>query len=263
MIHPSHSVPARRIASIVLVLGVLHGPAMAAEGLNPDADEILRGMTKFIAGAKAFSVTADIGYEVVTKDGQKLQMLSTATVILERPSRFHITRRGKFADAALFFDGKKLTLHGKSANAYLQKDLVGGIDDALDAVERGFGIPMPASDLLLSNPYAALTRGVTSSGYFGLGYVGGVQSHHLAFRTPLVDWQMWVKAEGDPLPMKYVITTKDVPGSPQFSVQFSDWNLKPKLTADRFTFVAPKGTKRLEAMPIDEMGEIKATQENK
>jgi hypothetical protein len=261
--HPSISVPAMRVASLALVFGALHGPSMAAEALNADADEILRSMSKFVASTKAFSATADIGYEVVTKDGQKLQMLSTATVLLERPSRFHITRRGKFADAEAFFDGKKLTLHGKAANAYLQKNLVGTIDDALDALERGIGIPMPASDLLLSNPYAALIRGVTSSGYYGLEYVGGVQSHHLAFRTPLVDWQLWVQAEGNPLPMKYVITTKDVPGAPQYSVQFSNWNLKPKVTADRFTFTAPKGATRLEALPIDEMGEIKPTQESK
>jgi hypothetical protein len=72
-----------------------------------------------------------------------------------------------------------------------------------------------------------------------------------------------VKAEGSPLPMKYVITTKDVAGSPQFSVQFSNWNLKPAIAASRFNFVPPKGAQRLEALPVDEMGEIKATQESK
>lgn len=252
-----------RAASLGLVLGVMTVPVLAAEGLNPDADEILRSMSRFLAGTRAFSATADIGNEVVTKDGQKLQIISTATVVLERPSRFFITRRGKFADAEAFFDGKKLTLHGKTANAYIQKDLVGTIDDALNALERGIGIPMPASDLLLANPYAALIAGATSSGYYGVEVVAGVRSHHLAFRTALVDWQLWVKAEGHPLPMKYVITTKDVAGSPQFSVQFSNWNLKPTIAANRFTFVAPKGARRLEALPVDETGEITVMQEKK
>jgi hypothetical protein len=252
-----------RAASLALVLGALTGPSLAAEALNPDADQILRSMSRFLAGTKAFSVSADIGNEVVTKEGQKLQIISTATVVLERPSRFFITRRGKFADAQVFYDGKKLTLFGKTANAYIQKDLAGTIDDALNALERGIGIPTPASDLLLADPYAALIAGVTSSGYYGLEYVAGVQSHHLAFRTALVDWQLWVKAEGHPLPMKYVITTKDVAGAPQFSVQFSNWNLKPAIAASRFAFVAPKGAKRLEVLPVDEMGEITVMQETK
>jgi hypothetical protein len=250
-------------ASLALAFGALAAPSTAAEALNPDADEILRSMSKFLAGTKAFSAAADISYEVVTQDGQKLQTISTATVVLERPSRFFITRRGKFADAEAFYDGKKLTLYGKTANAYLQKDLAGTVDDALNALERGIGIPMPASDLLLADPYRALISGASSSGYYGVEVVAGVRSHHLAFRTALVDWQLWVKAEGNPLPMKYVITTKDVAGAPQFSVQFYNWNLKPTIAANRFAFVAPKGARRLEALPIDETGEITLTQENK
>jgi hypothetical protein len=190
-------------------------------------------------------------------------MTNSGSLVAERPSRFHMTRHGKFADTEAFFDGKKLTFYGKNMNAYLQRDVAGGIDDALGALEKDMGIPVPAGDLLLANPYPALASGVTASGYYGVEYVGGVASHHLAFRTAVVDWQLWVKAEGDPLPMKYVITTKGVEGSPQFSVQFGNWNLKPKIAADRFSFVAPKGAKKLDKLPLDEVGEIKVTQENK
>ena len=252
-----------RPASLALVFGALAMPVTAAEALNPDADEILRSMSKFLAGAKAFSVSVDGSVEVVTEDGQKLQMVNSASVLVERPSRFYLTRRGKLADTEAFFDGRKLTFYGKNANAYIQRDVAGPIDDALTVLEKDIGIPMPAGDLLLANPYPVLVSGVTSSGYYGIEYVAGVPSHHLAFRTALVDWQLWVKAEGDPLPMKYVITTKDVTGAPQFSVQFSNWNLKPAITASRFTFVAPKGARRLEALPVDAIGEITVKQESK
>jgi len=260
MTHKSMSGHRLRAASLVLVFSLLAASAMAAEGINPDADEILQGMSKFLAGTKAFSVSADISNELVTKDGQKLQMLSTAAVVMARPSRLHLARQGKFADAEAFYDGKKLTLYGKTFNAYLQKDVAGGIDDALNVLEKVIGIAMPAGDLLIASPYSALASGVTSSGYYGVEYVAGIPSHHLAFRTALVDWQLWVKADGDPLPMKYVITTRDVAGAPQYSVQFSKWNLKPAIAASRFTFVAPKGAQKLEALPVDETGEITGKQ---
>jgi len=251
------------VALLGIGFGLSVGPALATEGINRDADEILRSMSKFLAGTKAFSVSADISNEVVTLEGQKLQLSAYSTVLIERPSRFYVTRQGTFADAALFYDGKQLTIFGKTANAYLQTEVAGTIDDAIHAIESRTGLSMPGADLLLSDPYAVLTSGVTSSGYYGKAYVGGVECHHLAFRTPKVDWQLWVKAGDQPLPMKYVITTKWLTGAPQYSVQLSNWNLKPVIAGDRFAFVAPKGARKLEALPVDEAGELMAKPEGK
>jgi len=251
------------VASLAACVGLPAGPAIAADELNPQADEILRSMSTFLAGTKAFSVSADISNEVLTTEGQKLQLNSHATVLMERPSRFHVTRQGKFADVELFYDGTRLTLHGKTLNAYVQKDVAGSIDDAIRAIEQGTGLSLPGADLLLSDPYKALTSGVTSSAYHGKAYVGGVETHHLAFRTPKVDWQIWVKAGDEPLPMKYVITTKWMTGAPQYSVQLSNWNTKPAIAASRFKFVAPKGAEKLEALPVDETGEITDKKESK
>ncbi len=55
--------------------------------------------------------------------------------------------------------------------------------------------------------------------------------------------------------MKYIITTKWLTGAPQHSVRFREWNTKPKIEADRFTFTAPKGATKLEVISVDEMGE--------
>jgi hypothetical protein len=254
--------PLRAVVFYGLV-GACAGPAVAAEGMNPDADEILRAMSRFLAATPAFSMSADIGNEVLTEQGQKLQFNSSATAVVQRPSRMHITRQGRFADAEVFYDGKQLTLYGKTAKAYVQKEVAGTLDTALNALEKGLGVSLPGGDLLVADPYAALTAGVTSSGYYGIAYVGGVAAHHLAFRTPKVDWQIWVKEGNEPLPLKYVITTKWMTGAPQYSVQFSNWNTKPAIAASRFSFVAPKDAVRLDALPVDEMGELGAPQGSK
>lgn len=250
-------------ASLTVAWSLLAGPATAAAGVNPDADEILRSMSTYLAGLQAFSVSADISNEIITQDGQKLQLNAYGTLLLQRPSSFHFTRQGRFADAELLYDGRKLTIYGKTSNAYVQKDLAGTIDDALNELEGGMGLSLPGSDLLLAAPYAALASGVTGSGYFGRAFVGGIECHHLAFRKANVDWQLWVKVGDDPLPMKYVITTKWMTGAPQYSVQMSNWNVKPVVTKGQFTFAVPKGAKKLESLPVDETGEIAASQEEK
>ena len=140
-----------RAASLALVFGALVVPA-AAEALNPDADEILRSMSKFLAGAKAFSVSVDASVEVVTKDGQKLQMVNSASVLVERPSRFYLTRQGKFADTEAFFDGKKLTFYGKNANAYIQKGRCGAHRRGTHRARKGHRHRHAGGDLLLANP---------------------------------------------------------------------------------------------------------------
>lgn len=249
-------------ASLSTALGLSALPGSAAAQFDGNADEILRAMSAQLAGMKAFSVSADISNEIITDEGMKLQFNSHSNLLVERPSRFHATRQGRFSDAVMNYDGAQLSLHGKNLNAYVQRDLEGDIDDAIRAIEQGTGLTLPGADLLLSDSYSALTSGAISSGYYGRGFVGGVEAHHLGFRTPIVDWQIWVSAGDDPLPMKYVVTTKWMTGAPQYSVQLSNWNASPSISRTAFTFVPPEGARKVEALPVDETGEIAAQPES-
>lgn len=251
------------LATLALTAGLAAGPAMAQGGINKDADEILRSMSTFLGGTKSFSVAADIGNEIISREGEKLQLNSYATLVLQRPSGFYFHRQGRFADVEAFFDGKKVSLLGKSRGIYVERAVTGSTDDAFDAITSHIGVDLPGVDLLVSDPYAVLSPGVTSSGYHGTDFVQGFECHHLSFREDDVDWQLWVRTGDEPLPMKYVITTKWLTGAPQYSVQLSNWNLAPVVAADRFVFVAPKGATKLDALAVDEAGELMMAEENK
>lgn len=244
-------------------LGLAAGGSLADEAINPHADEILRAMSDHMDGTKSLSFEADISNEVMTIEGQKLQFNSHATVELERPSHFRIKRKGRFADVALSYDGAEMSLYGKELNAHIQRPLAGTIDDALREFERSTGLPLPGVDLLLLNSYAALTSEVTSSGYYGTDWIDGVKCHHLAFRTPKIDFQVWVEAGEQPLPRKYVITTKWTTGAPQYSVLLRNWNTQPQFGPERFKFIPPAGSLKIDALPVDETGEIVVSQEGK
>lgn len=245
-----------------MLISFTASPVMSAEGIDPEADKILQSMSSYLAGTKAFSMNADIDLEIVATNGQKIQFSSFATIVMERPAKFHIQRKGMIADAEFIFDGKTLTLHGKNLNVYAQLKVTGSTDDAIRAYEWETGIPAPGADLLFADPYAVLSYGVNRSTYIGTAYVNGVECHHLAFREDDVDWQLWVQAGDEPLPMKYVITSKWHTGSPQYEIRFRDWNMKPRIKGGQFTFTAPKGAKRLDTIPVDEMGEL-TTEEGK
>ena len=180
-------------AALAVVAGLAAGPAIAQGGINKDADEILRSMSTFLGGTKAFSVAADISNEVITREGEKLQLSSYGTVVFQRPAGFYFHRHGRLGDVEAFFDGKTVSLSGKKRGVYVQKEVAGTTDDALNMITSQIGIDLPGVDLLISDPYAVLSSGVTSSGYHGTAYVQGVECHHLSFREDDVDWQLWVK----------------------------------------------------------------------
>lgn len=107
----------------------------------------------------------------------------------------------------------------------------------------------PAGDLLYANAADILMEDVVSAMVVGQGTVGGVSCRHLAFQGNQVDWQIWIKDGPQPLPCKLVITSKLQAGQPQFVVVTSDWNLAPKLAAERFRFVPPKGAIKVDFLP--------------
>lgn len=253
----------RMVSGLVLILSLAAGPAMGAQDIDPDADRILKSMSTFLGGVKAFSMNADIDLEVVAENGQKLQLSSYSTIIMERPAKLFITRKGVMADAEIIYDGKTLTLHGKNIEAYAQVKAVGTIDDAIIAYEQETGLPAPGADLLFADSYSVLSSGIENGIYVGTAWVNGVECHHLAFREAKVDWQLWVRTGDEPLPMKYVITTKWHTGAPQYEIRLRDWDMKPKIKAEQFSFSIPDGTVNLDTIASKWMQEFTSTEEDK
>ena len=240
----------------IFIVGILSPQATATAGMDTEADKILLSMSDFMGNLSAFSAKADIDNEIIDLEGQKLQFSSSAEVILKRPSNFYFSRKGAIAHMDFIFDGKLMTIYSRNLNVYFQKDSPGTTDAVIDNLHNVIGVDTPGADLLYSNVYSVLSEGVVSSAHMGTAYVNGVECHYLTFRAPHVDWQLWVKAEGDPLPMKYVITTKWMTGAPQYTIRFRDWNTAPKIETGQFDFKVPQGAKKLDAINVDNVGAL-------
>jgi hypothetical protein len=86
--------------------------------------------------------------------------------------------------------------------------------------------------------------------YVGQPVVQGVPTHHLAFTQKNIDWQLWIEDGANPVPVKAVITYKNVTSSPQFTVWLSNWNFAPRLADSLFEFLPPEGAHQVEIEPI-------------
>ena len=93
----------------------------------------------------------------------------------------------------------------------------------IDRLRDEFGMAAPGADLLRSRVYDELIADVIDAKHIGQGVVDGVECEHLAFRNAETDWQIWVEIGARPIPRKYVITSKAVNGSPQYTLRIRDW----------------------------------------
>jgi len=223
--------------------------AITSSGATADADfakASLKKMSDYLASQDVISFEYDATLEVVTKEDQKLGLASSGTVAIERPNKIHATRAGGFVNLEMIFDGKTLTLFGKNANLYAQVEEPGTIDHLVDTLREKHGRPLPAADLLMSNPYDELMSEVEDVKDLGSGVVGGIECDTFAFRTEQVDWQIWIAQGEHPYPCRYVISAKGVKLSPQYTIQIRNWRAGGTLDNDAFTFSNPTGASKIE-----------------
>ncbi len=246
----------RSLSAIALAMFVPFGISTGVSADEADAKRLLKAMSDYLAAQQAISFEYDAILEVITKDGQKLALASSGALVLDRPDKILATRSGGHADVEMSFDGKTLTILGKNLNIFAQQETPGTVDNLVDALRKQ-NRPLPAADLLLSDPYEALMLDVVDVKDLGSGVIGSVECNYLAFRAKEVDWQIWI-AQGDrPYPCRYVINSTFMDGEPQYSIQIRDWKAGDEVAATDFTFknstdakkVDPKDLKGIDALP--------------
>jgi len=256
----------RKIISLVIV-GMLSVPAYAelkeqvavsaadpatqsgkAAQRNPsgaiDAKSQLYGMAKKLAGARHFSVSIDMNYDVVQASGQKIQFSELRKVQVIRPNYLRVDTQQSDGDAGgLIFDGKTLTLFSTPENVYSQTTHSGDVDSAVRYAVGKLGIRVPLARMLTTTLPQELQKLSTKVDYVEHNILRTTPSHHIAGQMRDVDYQVWI--DKDMLPTRMVLTYKNEPGQPQFQAVFSSWNLTSNIDASTFTFMPAKNAEKI------------------
>jgi hypothetical protein len=231
-----------KMSAIVLAVAVAGLASMSvARADETQAKSLLKGMSDYLAAQRAISFDYDSNLEIVSTQQQKVGLASSGTLVLNRPDKLRATRTGGFANVEMVFDGKTLTLLGKNTNLYAQVAAPGTIDQLVDVLRDKYHRPVPAADLLMSDPYNELMPLVTDVKDLGSGVIHGVECDHLAFRTKEVDWQIWIAQGARPYPCRYVITSKNVTGWPQYTLDVTAWKVGTEVASDDFEPKIPAG----------------------
>ena len=224
--------------------------------IDSAAIQSLQRMTDYISTVEQFSVHTDSTLEDLLDTGQRIDLDVAADVTVRRPDKIHARRTGELVNQVFVYDGKSLSLYQPSAGVYATKEAPATIEAVLDYTREELGLMIPISDLVYHNVFAILTQNLSSAVVLGKTTINGTVCHHLAFRRPDVDFQVWI-ADGDrPWPCKYVVTDTSTPELISTVTVLSDWNDDPVVPADTFSFVPPKGAQAIEFLPIDSAGDF-------
>ena len=214
--------------------------------IDPQADDMLHKMSDALSAAKTFSFRSATTMDVPSEGGQLVQVSRVGRIVVCRPDRLFAEIREGDELWHIWYTGSELTMFDQTANAYATVKVPGRIEAMLDEVAAKYGLTMPLADLLFPEPYKVLTANVLTGQYIDLYEVGKDKWYHLLFTQDNVTWQVWIDAEGKPLPRKVVIDYKHMPGRPQFVAMLSDWNLSASADDATFKPDLPQDAKKLE-----------------
>ncbi len=238
----------RVLLSASLLLGSVGAQAQDAASAIPSPETLLRQMSTALKAAQRFSVHAEIVFDNVLNSGQKLQYAGAADLRVRRPDGVYLDYRDDLSAKRFWYDGKTGTLLDAPQAVYSRVDLPTDIDAAVDQLQQRYALVLPLSDLISSDLFAKLDERAVAWGYIGVHDVEGIPAHHVAIVLENMDVQLWIRKDGDPLPLKFVITYKNLPQAPQYQAVLMDWELGAKVSTASFEPVLPEGTKQIEIL---------------
>jgi hypothetical protein len=232
-----------RVVSLFLVLVLCPiGTTVADDG---KARELIQRMGAAIAGLESFVITGDGYFDARHSDGFLVARSADVKLQLNRPGSMHLVRRSIDSTKEIYFEDRVLTVISQPENLYARETIGSDVGAAAEYAVDELGIDAPMLDFVLNDVAANLVADAESVMYLGQSRFRGNVYEHIAIRMQAADVQLWIAAEGAPLPGKLSITSRLLAKSPR-SVYFLQWDTEADIDQAAFRFEPPDGSAEIE-----------------
>ncbi|HML95638.1 MAG TPA: DUF2092 domain-containing protein [Thermodesulfobacteriota bacterium] len=220
--------------------------------IDPEADKLLRAMSAVLARAKAFTVSADVDFDRLMPSGLLIKYGGAVDLTVERPGKAYASFDGDLQSRKIWYTGSEITVLDADNGFYGALPTPGTIDETMDFLISDYGMTIPLADILSADPYKAFISNAVAGVVAGESTIDNKSCTHLAFVQKYIDWQIWISDGADRLPCKLVINYKTVPGSPQYSAEFSHWSIDPSIDPSVFKPEIPPGAMKIDFLKMQE-----------
>jgi hypothetical protein len=216
-------------------------PAAAATAKDPSATALLKRMCDRLQAAKTFTVRGEVSLELPLRDGTLATFFNEYDTAVRRPNGLSAHRVGDQPDFRFVYDGKSMTAFVPDKKIWGSASAPATLEAMLRAADEQGGLNMPFDELLVADPYAAITAGISEIERAPQATVRGKKIEHLVLSSPALHLEYWIDP-GTALPARSLVIYVDHPLRPHFIVDYADWKLDTKLPADIFTLSKPQGS---------------------
>ena len=213
--------------------------------LEPRAMELLKATSAKLAAAKSMSFTATVSYEYPSKLGPPIVYTSRYDVAMVRPDKLRVIMPGDGPASEFYYDGKAMLAFAPAENLVAVADAPPTIDATLRAAFEKAAIYYPFTDLIVADPFAALTDGAILAFTIGQSdLVGGTRTDMVAWANDDVFLQIWIGAD-DKLPRRIRAVYRTDPYGLGHQMDLSNWQLDGTLAPDAFVSQKAQSAKRI------------------
>jgi hypothetical protein len=208
--------------------------------LEPRAVDMLQAMSARLAAARSLSFTAAASYEYPSRLGPPIVYTMRYDVLLQRPNLLKVVVPGDGPASEFTWDGKEMVAFAPAENLVAVAAAPATLEGALKQAFDSAAIYFPFTDLLLPDPYAAISPGAILAYVIGpSGIVGGVKTEMLVWASNEVFLQIWLGTE-DKLPRRIRAQFRADPKGLRHDLELSQWQLDGNLAADTFSTTKAK-----------------------
>ena len=240
-----HTLPSLLALLVVAVAACGRTQQLSPEAASAKGDALLKEMSKNVSSLQTFAYTVDEQRQ--KPGGAKGDRNVTRHVTVRRPDKVAFTGKGDAGDTAGWYDGKQLTLVSHRDKVWARGPMPPTLDEALDFLADEYDVQIASADLLYSSPYDAFMTKDTVGGWVDTQKIGDRSCEHLAYRQPVVDWEIWLSSDRK-LPCQLKLTYKQIPGSPSTLVTYRGGVETNQVTDDTFVPKVPDGYQRIKIL---------------
>jgi hypothetical protein len=216
-------------------------PATAVAAVkDPAALALVKRMCDRLQAARTFTVRGRVSLELPISGGELATFFNDFDTSVRRPNGLAAHRIGDLSEFRFVYDGKTMAVHVPALRKWGTTSAPNTIDATLPVMGEEGGLNIPFDELLVADPYAAVTAGLIDAEMAGPAIVQGKKVEHILLSGAEFRVEYWIDP-GTALPVRSLVVYVDHPLRPHFEVDYTEWKMDPKLTDATFSLPKPQG----------------------
>lgn len=209
-------------------------PQPAQPIIEQRAVDLLQAMSARLAAAKSLAFTAIASYEYPSRLGPPIVYTVRYDVALQRPNQLKVVIPGDGPASEFYWDGKEMIAFAPAENLVAVAPAPPALEAALKQAFDTAAIYFPFTDLLLPDPYGAISAGAKLAFVIGpSAVVGGVKTDMVVWASDDVFLQIWIGAD-DKLPRRIRAQFSADPKRLRHDLELSNWQVDGAIPAETF-----------------------------